>query len=150
MNIRLFQTRLDAQHLEQDQETINRFMEKVYVRKTATQFIPADPDYWSIMVFYENEKPKRTTSKEPEKLSVNPDEPLTAHEIEIISALKQWRKDKAQNANVPDFLICQNAELLSLTKLKPRTMEELGRVKGFGEKKIARFGEDIIAVLNAF
>jgi superfamily II DNA helicase RecQ len=150
MNLKLFQTRLDEQHLQTDQETINSFMEQVTVRKTATQFVPGEPDYWSVMVFYENGKPKKPAYKEPEKLSVDPDIELTDEEKEIVTALKQWRKDKASALNLPDFMICHNAELLSVTKLKPRTMEELSKVKGFGDQKVAKHGDEIISVLNAF
>jgi superfamily II DNA helicase RecQ len=143
MNLRLFQTRLDEQHIHADQEAINSFMEEVTVKKTATQFVPGEPDYWSVMVFYENAKPQS-------KLSVDPDVELSSDEKEIVSALKQWRKDKAQSVNLPDFMICHNAEILAVTKFKPRTMEELSRVKGFGDQKVAKYGDDIIAVLNAF
>ena len=150
MNLKLFQIRLDDQHLQADQDTINSFMEQVTVKKTATQFVPGEPDFWSVMVYYENEKPKKPAYKEPEKLSVEADVELTPEEKEIVAALKQWRKDKASALNVPDFFICHNSELLSLSKLKPRTMKDLGNIKGFGEQKIARHGDEIISVLNAF
>ncbi len=150
MNLKLFQTRMDDLHMHTDQETINAFMEKVTVKKTATQFVPGEPDYWSVMVFYENEKPKKAAYKEPEKLSVEPDVELSAAEKEIVTALKQWRKDKANANNVPEFLICHNAELIAVSKLRPKTMEELNRVKGFGELKVSKHGDEIISVLNAF
>ena len=125
-------------------------MEQVTVKKTATQFVPGEPDYWSIIVFYENGKPKKPAYKEPEKLSVDADTELTSDEKEIMSALKSWRKDKANALNVPDFFICHNSDLLSLSKLKPRSMQDLSKVKGFGDAKIAKHGEEIISVLNAF
>lgn len=150
MNLKLFQTRLDEQHLQADQDTINRFMEKVYVRKTATQFVPGEPDYWSVMVFYEDEKPKKSHAKDSDKISVQSESDLTEEEREIVSALKQWRKDKASALNVPDFFICHNADLFSLSRAKPRTLADFGKVKGFGDQKIARHGEEIISVINAF
>ena len=150
MNLKLFQTRLDETHLQTDQETINHFMDQVTVKKTATQFVPGEPDYWSVMVFYENGKPRKPAYKEPEKLSVEADVELSADEQEIVSALKQWRKDKAHTANLPEYIICHNADLIAVSKLKPRSMEELSRVKGFGDLKIAKYGDDIMSVLNAF
>ncbi len=150
MNLKLFQTRLDEQHIHPDQEAINKFMDQVTVKKTATQFVPGEPDYWSVMVFYENGKPKKPAYKEPEKLSVEPDVELTPEEKEIVAALKQWRRDKAQAANLPEYIICHNADLIAVSKLKPRSMEELSRVKGFGDLKVARYGDDIMTVLNAF
>jgi superfamily II DNA helicase RecQ len=150
MKVKLFQLRMDAAHLDVDQESLNQFMEQVTIKKTATQFVPGEPDYWSVIVYYENEKPKKPAYKEPEKLSFEPDVELTAEEREIISALKQWRKDKANALNVPDYIICHNAELNSLAKLKPRTMADLSNIKGFGDTKIAKHGDEIISVLNAF
>lgn len=150
MNLKLFQTRLDENYLATDQDVINSFMDQVTVKKTATQFVPGEPDYWSIMVFYENERPRKPALKEPEKLSVEPNVVLTDQEKEIVSALKQWRKDKANALNVPDFIICHNADLIAVTKFKPRTMQELSQVKGFGDQKVARHGDEIISVLNAF
>ncbi|MEO5905126.1 MAG: HRDC domain-containing protein [Saprospiraceae bacterium] len=150
MNLRLFQTRLDDQHIHADQDAINAFMEQVTVKKTATQFVPGEPDYWSVMVFYENGKPKKPAYKEPEKLSVEADVELSADEQEIVSALKQWRRDKALTANLPEYIICHNADLIAVSKLKPRSMEELSRVKGFGDLKVAKYGDDIMSVLNAF
>jgi len=150
MNLKLFNTRLDETHLQQDQEAINTFMETVTVKKTATQFVIGQPDFWSVLVFYENGKTVRNGSKETDKISFDPNVELTEEERHIIIALKQWRKDRAKAVNLPEFMICHNSELLSVTKLKPRTMEELTRIKGFGEQKIAKYGDDIIAVINAF
>ncbi len=150
MNLKLFQSRLDEQHILADQEEINHFMDQVRVKKTSTQFVPGEPDYWSVMIFYENGKPKKPANKEPGKLSVDTEVELTAEEKEIVAALKQWRKDKASALNLPDFMICHNAELIAVSKIKPRTMEDLVKVKGFGEQKVLKHGDEIISVLNAF
>ena len=150
MNVKLFHTRLDDQHIQHDQETINAFMDSVTVKKTATQFVIGQPDFWSVLVFFENGKPQKNGSKESDKISFDSDVELTDEEKQIILALKQWRKDRAKEVNVPEYLICHNSELLSVAKMKPRSMEDLIRVKGFGDQKIAKYGDDIIAVLNAF
>jgi len=150
MNLKLFQTRLDETHLQHDQEAINAFMDSMMVRKTATQFVIGQPDFWSVLVFYENGTPQKNGSKESDKISFAPDVELTAEEKQINDALRQWRKDRAKEVNVPEYLICHNSELLNVTKLRPRTLEELTRIKGFGSQKTAKYGDDIIAVINAF
>lgn len=151
MHVKIFQTRLDDEHLHHDQDALNHFMEQVHVRKTATQFVPGEPDFWSVLIFYEEEgKPKKSTVREPEKLSVEPDTELTSEETEVYNALKQWRRDKATNMNVPEYLICHNSDFASLSRLKPRSTEELANVKGFGPHKVAKHGEEIISLLNAF
>jgi superfamily II DNA helicase RecQ len=46
-------------------------------------------------------------------------------------------------------MVCHNTELLTIAKIKPQTLDELSKIKGFGGRKIAKFGYDIIAVLNS-
>lgn len=150
MNLKLFQTRLDEKHLHQDQEAINSFMESVKVKKMATQFVIGQPDFWSVLVFYENGRAVKNGSRESDKISFDPDIELSAEEKQIIMALKQWRRDRAKEVNVPEYLICHNSDLVSVTKTRPKTMEELNKVKGFGDQKVAKYGDDIIAVINAF
>lgn len=163
MHLQHFSARLDEAHLERDQQMINRFMEQVIVKQTATQFVPGTPDFWSILIFYEAQQgmalngdhPADTTEKKPKtviKLAPEPvdEEPLTGEQSQILAALKTWRKDKANEAQRPEYLIVQNATLEMLARRKPRSASELNAIKGLGEHKIAQYGEDIMAILNAF
>ncbi|MGB3078314.1 MAG: HRDC domain-containing protein [Saprospiraceae bacterium] len=150
MNIKLFQTRLDDKHIQQDQDAINTFMESVTVKKTATQFVIGQPDFWSVLVFYENGKAHKNGSKESDKISFDAEVELTEEEKQIFVALKQWRRDRAKEVNVPEYLVCHNAELITVSKTRPRSMEDLNKIKGFGDQKISKYGDDIIAVVNAF
>ena len=163
MHLQHFSARLDDTYLEQDQQTINRFMEQVIVKQTATQFVPGTPDFWSILIFYEvqqgvrvnGDHPIETVEKKPKsviKVAPEPvdEEPLTGEQSQILAALKTWRKDKANESQRPEYLVVQNATLESLARTKPRSVTELNAIKGLGEHKIAQFGEDIMAILNAF
>ncbi len=157
MNVKVFQARLDEPFIQSDQESLNQFLNSVTVKKTSTQYVPGEPDYWSVLVFYENGKSPIKNGKIPSKITrevvshtSEPEPVLTADQLEIVTALKQWRRDKAHEANQPDYIICHNATIEALSRQKPRTLEELSDVKGFGDQKIARYGEDVIAVINAF
>ena len=171
MNLQHFSARLDEQHLQRDQEAINHFMETVIVKKTATQFVPGAPDFWSILVFYEptnghagngsdnppltklrNEpkhEPKSDPKNEPHP-EPEPEEELTDEQTQLLLALKTWRKDKAHEIQRPEYLIAHNATLISLAKHKPRQMSELSAIKGLGPQKVVQYGEDLMAILNAF
>jgi hypothetical protein len=46
-------------------------------------------------------------------------------------------------------MICSNSELVTLVKVRPDSIEKLVSIKGFGDQKIAKFGEGIIAFLNS-
>ncbi len=145
MKVKVFHIRLTKDNLQADQDRINEFMESVTVKKTSTQLINGQPNFWSILVFYEDQK----TEKQSDKLHVSAENELTEEEKRIFDVLKQWRTDKAGELNTPSFLVCHNAELMTVAKMKPQTLDELLRIKGFGEQKIAKFGDDILAVLNS-
>lgn len=157
MNLKIFQIRLDTDYLDIDQAAVNAFMEGNKIEKTSTQFVPGDPDYWSILVFYEIEKQQLPKPREytPQDVAsfvtgTTPDEELDANERSILSALKSWRRDKASALNVPDFMILHNAELVNVAKTKPTTIAELSGIKGFGAQKVARHGDEVISIINAF
>jgi len=182
MQVKLFNTRIDADTIVSDQQAINSFMEKVTVKSTATQFVNGAPDFWSILIFYENnedQKPQRAKQRHEEKEELNSTEantpmieamvpellskptktfkpveediaPLTEEENQILLALKTWRKDKANELQQPEFMVFSNATLHGLAKAKPRKVTELNKVKGIGEAKINRYGDDLMAILNAF
>lgn len=150
MNLKLFNTRLTSENAHGDQETINLFMDTVSVKKTATQFVPGNPDYWSILVFYEDYNGTKSKAKDAEKQTAITEADLTETEKHILTALKVWRKDKAAEINFPDFMVFHNATLMSIVKEKPQTLLELSRIKGLGDQKITKYGDDVIAILNAF
>lgn len=156
MNLKLFNMRLSTESALADQQAINSFMEIVTVKKTATQFVPGNPDYWSILVFYENPKPNGVKVKdvkevkEAEKQSVISEEDLNETERTIYAALRLWRKDRAHEINLPEFMVCHNATLMTVAKEKPQDLLALSKIKGLGDQKIAKYGDDIVAILNAF
>jgi len=177
MQVKLFNTRIDPDTIAADQQALNAFMETVTVKSTATQFVNGSPDFWSILIFYENnedQKLQKVKSKDalkneetntpleqtptteaqkpgkPTKPIEVDDTPLTEEENQILLALKTWRKDKANEIQQPEFMVFPNATLEALAKGKPRKMEELSSVKGLGPAKITRYGDDLMAILNAF
>jgi superfamily II DNA helicase RecQ len=123
-------------------------MDSVSVRKTATQYVPGNPDFWSILVFYEDQNGAQ--SKEPDKQPLLTEADLTDDEKQIVTALKLWRKDKAAEINLPEYIVCHNATLIAVAQAKPQNLEELSKVKGLGTQKVAKYGDDIMAILNAF
>lgn len=147
MKIKAFHIRLTKENIQSDQEKINNFLESVNVRKTATELITGQPNYWSVLVFYEE---LNSDFVEPHpKFAVTDYKELDKEEREILDILKEWREDKAKQLNVPLYLICHNSEFMSVAKAKPNNLEELSRIKGFAGRKLAKIGDEIIAVLNA-
>lgn len=148
MKVKVFHIRLTKENLQSDQENLNSFLDSVTVKKTATELINGQPNFWSILVFYDDQKTEKQ-EKTSDKISITDENELTDEEKRIFVTLKQWRQDKATQLNIPNFMVCHNSELMTIAKVKPQTLDELSEIKGFGGQKIAKFGDDILAVLNS-
>lgn len=148
MKVKVFQIRLLNEFLQGDQDELNNFLNLVNVKKTATQLVSGQGDYWSVLVFYTYEK-STSKIKSSDKISFPADIDLSEEEKKIYETLKQWRFDKALELKLPSYLITSNAELISVAKVKPQTADDLIKIKGFGGQKTAKYGNDIITVLNS-
>ncbi|OIJ96550.1 ATP-dependent DNA helicase RecQ [Streptomyces sp. MUSC 14] len=71
-----------------------------------------------------------------------PDELLPAFE-----ALRAWRTEQAREQGVPPYIVFNDATLRAIVTLNPTSVHELGTVSGVGEKKLATYGEAVLAVL---
>ena len=141
MNIKVFNIRLSKEHCEEDQNKMNEFLNSVEIKLTSTNFVTTSTvDFWSAVVFY---KPKKDI-----KSTIDYNE-LSVEEKKIYDALKQWRNDLAKESKWSAYMICHNSHLVSIAKLKPQNLDELRKIKSFGDSKTEKYGEDIISVLNA-
>ncbi|MBI3252908.1 MAG: RecQ family ATP-dependent DNA helicase [Candidatus Omnitrophica bacterium] len=62
------------------------------------------------------------------------------YEAELFKILRAMRMDLAREAGMPAFVIFSDATLVELCAYLPQTMEDLRRISGFGEVKLARYG----------
>lgn len=141
MNIKVFNIRLNKEHCQEDQNRMNEFLDSVEIKLTSTNFVTTGTvDFWSAVVFYEPKKENKFIVDESE---------LSLDEKKIYSALKQWRNDLAKESGWSAFRICHNSHLISISKIKPQTLDELKNIRSFGERRTLNYGDDIISLLNA-
>ncbi|MEU2897089.1 DNA helicase RecQ [Streptomyces sp. NPDC001273] len=62
-------------------------------------------------------------------------------------ALRAWRADQAREQGVPAYVIFHDATLREIATVWPTSVGELGGISGVGEKKLATYGEGVVAVL---
>ncbi len=67
---------------------------------------------------------------------------------DLLQKLKEWRKDTAQKEKVEFFRVLPNNVIEDIARLKPQTKEELLGIKGIREKKFAKYGQDILVLIN--
>jgi DNA helicase-2/ATP-dependent DNA helicase PcrA len=67
----------------------------------------------------------------------------------VFEALRAWRTATARAEQVPPYVVFHDATLLAISECRPRTPAGLRRVKGMGPAKLERYGDEIIAVIEA-
>ena len=86
----------------------------------------------------------RPDKTEPAALEI----PLDSGEQAIYKALAAWRTRKANEENLAPFIIAHNSMLTQIARLHPKTMKDLNAVKGFGERRINKYGKEILSTIN--
>ena len=67
----------------------------------------------------------------------------------LFESLRQWRAGEAKTQGVPPYVIFHDTTLHEIAAVRPRTMEEMGEVKGVGASKLLRYGAAVLAVVKA-
>ena len=63
-------------------------------------------------------------------------------------ALRSLRRKLAEEHGVPPYVIFPDATLLEMLRSQPRNLTEMARVSGVGARKLERYGEAFLEVLN--
>ncbi len=82
------------------------------------------------------------------KKSIYPDELLDPAAESRFKQLRQWRKAKATELDVPAFVIFGDKTLRELAQKNPVSLDQLKEIYGIGEAKLEQFGWDILAELK--
>ena len=74
--------------------------------------------------------------------------PAPASGSPLLQSLKDWRRGRASLDKVPAFVIFHDAVLLEISSARPRTLAALSRIKGIGESKMNRYGEEVLRIVG--
>ncbi|TDC65317.1 DNA helicase RecQ [Micromonospora sp. KC207] len=66
----------------------------------------------------------------------------------VFERLRAWRAVTAKEQGVPAYVVFHDATLRQIAADPPSTLDELSRVNGVGEAKLARYGEQLLAALG--
>ncbi|MDI6777758.1 MAG: exodeoxyribonuclease VII large subunit [Patescibacteria group bacterium] len=66
----------------------------------------------------------------------------------LLEKLKKWQSGQARRDNVEAYRVLPYKVLEDIARREPQTPEELLEVKGIKEKKLARYGKDILALVK--
>jgi DNA helicase-2/ATP-dependent DNA helicase PcrA len=84
----------------------------------------------------------------PDAVPASPARSSAGADSLLLEALKTWRRERAKADGVPAYVIAHDTTLGAIVDARPRTTAELRRVRGMGETKLARYGDEILAVVG--
>jgi ATP-dependent DNA helicase RecQ len=88
-----------------------------------------------------SKRPTRTRAAGKTSPSENADDGLLAR-------LRIWRRKTAAAQGAPPYVVFPDATLTAIAEARPATRFDLARISGMGEKRIERYGEDILALVR--
>lgn len=126
-----------------DDEVINHFLAgKIIQQIKAELFQQNGLNYWTVWLEYE---PVLNASEKKQTSVV-----LSAQQQELLTALKQWRREWADQQAVPVFIIATNKELETIAVQMPKSLEGLRSIQGFGRKKTEKYGKLILQIVARY
>ena len=98
---------------------------------------------------YDDEKkaPEYIIHKKNEKIIAEKPSEQDAEGERIVAELKAWRKRKAEDMNMPPYIIFNDKTLYDIAAKKPKSKADLRNVYGIGEAKIEQFGTTILRIV---
>lgn len=69
---------------------------------------------------------------------------------ELFKKLRIFRKDMAKSENVKPYIVFNDSTLIEIANKKPKTIEELSNIGGVGEKKLKKYGSNIIELIKNY
>jgi len=74
---------------------------------------------------------------------------IAPHESSLWQTLRELRAKLARDQGVPAYVIFHDATLLQMLRDQPQTIGELSSISGVGAAKLARYGDEFLAVLRS-
>ena len=73
---------------------------------------------------------------------------LSSNASNLLTQLKEWRRDISSKENTKPFMILHDKTLLDIIEKQPTDIGDLDKIHGFGPVKIMKYGEDITNIIK--
>ena len=88
-------------------------------------------------------------SKQRVMLKLNYENEEKVINSDLFNKLRIWRRDTAIKEGVKPYIIFSDATLIELCNKLPKTEEELLQIRGMGEKKFNKYGDELLKRLKS-
>ena len=82
----------------------------------------------------------------PEAVAVREDE-RPEHDRELFERLRRKRREFADQAGVPAYIIFSDRALVEMAKHRPRTKDQFLAINGVGEARLANYGAALLHII---
>ncbi len=104
--------------------------------------------YWTVWL---SSKPMELSEPLPSNLRTDKIiNQLTKEQQKCLEALRQWRNELALKEGFPPYIIASNDLLHQIVLIHPQTQSELLSIRGFGKKKVSKYGKAILDILKLY
>lgn len=118
-----------------------------FVNETVRAVLRGEHKIWAKKTSLESLRYASTQrSAKDQSLSISVDVPEESRGL--FTALKQWRLKEAEKQDVPPYIIFHDSVLRDIARLKPTSLEVMGRIKGVGQSKRERYGADVLRIVR--
>jgi ATP-dependent DNA helicase RecQ len=91
---------------------------------------------------------KERSSSKPKRNKKQAEIKLEGLDLILFEDLRKWRKGRAQELDVPAFVILSDRTLRGIATRRPSSLEELSGVYGIGQAKLEQFGAEVLQVVS--
>ncbi|NLK21914.1 MAG: hypothetical protein GX308_07510 [Epulopiscium sp.] len=146
MKCKIFRLRVVGEFQEEDEDNLNQFLESVRVNQIQSSFIGDGQNYWSILVYYDEVEP----IKDPVNSTLTQDITLTSAQKKLYDILIKWRDTQAEYENLPSYVVSYNQWIKEMVMLPVKTLQDLDKIKGFGERRVKKYGDQILKIMEVY
>lgn len=95
-------------------------------------------------------RPRISEKRAKRKKTPKTAESLAPADMELFEALRELRKELADEQGVPPYVIFGDVTLVQMSRDKPSTEEEMLEITGVGQVKLQRHGDEFLAAIANF
>ena len=92
------------------------------------------------------DRPSRAKSRRGD-LAPQPNVRGAAVNADLLGILRAWRSEIARKRGVPAYVVLHDATIDGIAASRPTTPEQLRDIPGIGDKKLERYGRELIALV---
>ncbi len=94
------------------------------------------------------DRPSRSKSRRGD-LAPQPAGRGTAVNANLLGTLRAWRSEVARKRGVPAYVVLHDATIDGIAASRPTTPEQLRDIPGIGDKKLERYGRELLALVDS-